>query len=209
MATIRVLVADDHPVAREGLRNFLDKAIDIEVVGEANNGTEVLYLVENLSPDVLLLDMEMPGLSGVEIAWQLQTAKTSTRILALSAHNDKQYIQGLLASGAAGYLIKEEIPQTIVEAVRGVARGERGWVSREVAAQMATWTQEDTKEKVLTEREREVLKLVVEGKTNQEIGLALEISEKTVEKHMDRIFTKLKVSSRVEAAVYAVREELV
>lgn len=209
MATIRVVVADDHPVAREGLRNFLEKAVDIEVVGEANNGAEVLYLIEELAPDVLLLDMEMPGLSGVEIAQQLQAAKTSVRILALSAHDDKQYIQGLLASGAAGYLTKEEVPQIIVEAVRGVARGERGWVSRQIAAQMAAWTQEDTKERVLTERELEVLKLVVEGKTNQEIGLALDISEKTVEKHMDGIFTKLKVSSRVEAAVYAVREGLV
>jgi DNA-binding NarL/FixJ family response regulator len=209
MAAIRVVVADDHPVTREGLRNFLEKAVDIEVVGEANNGTEVLCLVEELAPDVLLLDMEMPDLSGVEIAWQLQAAKTAARILALSAHDDKQYIQGLLASGAAGYLTKEEAPQTIVEAVRGVARGERGWVSRQVAAQMAAWTQEDTQEKVLTERELEVLKMVAAGKTNQEIGLVLDISEKTVEKHMDGIFTKLHVSSRVEAAVYAVRNGLV
>jgi DNA-binding NarL/FixJ family response regulator len=209
MAKIRVIVADDHPVAREGLRNLLKQAVDIEVVAEANNGTEVLSLVEELTPEVLLLDMEMPGLTGIEVASRLQAIKSPVRILVLSAHNDKEYIQGLLASGAAGYLTKEEVPQTIVEAVRGVARGEQGWVSRQIAAQMVAWTQEDAKETTLTRREGEVLKLVVEGKTNQEIGIVLGISEKTVEKHLDGVFTKLQVSSRVEAAVMAVREELV
>lgn len=205
MKTIRVVVADDHPVALEGLRNLLDKAMDIEIVGEANSGTEVLRMVEELAPHVLLLDMEMPGLSGVEIARQLQALKTSVHILVLSAHNDKEYIQGLLANGAAGYLIKEEVPQTIIEAVRGVARGERGWVSRQVAEQMTAWTQEEPKKSTLTEREIEVLKLVTAGKTNQEIGQSLGISEKTVEKHLDGVFTKLDVGSRVGAAVYAVR----
>jgi DNA-binding NarL/FixJ family response regulator len=209
MTTIRVVVADDHPVAREGLRNLLEKAIDVEIVGEAKDGIEVLHLIEEKTPDVLLLDMEMPGMTGIEVARQLQTMNSSVRILALSAHADKEYIQGLLASGAAGYLTKEEAPQTIVEAVRGVTRGERGWVSRQVAAQMAAWTQEEAIKTNLTPREVEVLKLVVDGKTNQEIGLALGISDKTVEKHLDGIFTKLKVNSRVEAAVYAVRESLV
>jgi len=209
MTKIRVVLADDHPVAREGLRNLLEKAVDVEVVGEASDGTEALNLVEKLVPDVLLLDMEMPGLKGVEVARQLQAAGSSVRILALSAYDDRQYILGLLASGASGYLTKGEIPQTIVEAVRGVARGEHGWLSRQVAAQMASWTQEEAEKTPLTNREVEVLRLVVEGNTNQEIGLALGISEKTVEKHLDGIFTKLKVTSRVEAAVRAVREGLV
>jgi DNA-binding NarL/FixJ family response regulator len=207
MATIKVVLADDHPVAREGLRNFLEKAVDIKVVGVAGNGDEALRLVDELTPDVLLLDMEMPGPTGVEVAQRLQASGSSVRILALSAHDDKEYISGLLASGAAGYLTKGEIPQTIVEAVRGVARGEQGWVSRQVAAKMASWTQPG--QISLTEREREVLRLVVEGKTNQEIGHALGISDKTVEKHLDSIFTKLNVTSRVEAAVRAVREGLV
>lgn len=209
MTTIRVILADDHPLAREGLRNLLEKAIDIDIVGETDDGTEALRLVEELVPDVLLLDMELPGLSGIEVAQQLRAAPTSTRILALSAHDDKEYIQGLLTSGAAGYLTKGEAPQTIVEAVRGVARGEQGWVSRQIAAQMATWTQEKFSGTALTDRETEVLKLVVAGKTNQEVGLALGISEKTVEKHLDGVFTKLNVNSRVEAAVRAVREGLV
>jgi len=209
MATIRVVLADDHPLVREGLRNLFEKAVDIEVVGEAGDGAEALRLVEELAPDVLMLDMEMPGLTGVDVARQLQMDRSTVCVLALSGHDDKEYIKGLLASGAAGYLTKGELPETIIEAVRGVARGERGWVSRQIAAQMAAWTQEETsKGTTLTERETQVLRLVVEGKTNQEIGRALGISEKTVEKHLDSIFTKLGVNSRVEAAVRAVRDGL-
>jgi len=204
--TIRVVLADDHPVARSGVRGLLEKAVDIEVVGEASDGSEALRLVEEMSPDVLLLDMEMPGLKGLEVAQHLHTSGSPVRILALSAHSDKEYISGLLSNGAAGYLIKEEVPQTIVEAVRGVARGEEGWVSRQIAAQMASWTQQETGQ--LTNREMEVLRLVVKGQTNQEIGISLGISDKTVEKHLENVFIKLGVSSRVEAAVHAVREGL-
>lgn len=209
MSKIRVVLADDHPVAREGLHNLLAKAVGIEIVGEANDGAEALRLAQELVPDVLLLDMEMPGLKGVEVARQLKAAQSPVRILALSAYDDQQYIAELLASGAAGYLIKEEASQTIIEAVRGVARGEQGWVSRQVAAQMMAWSQAGASKVNLTERELDVLRLVVDGNTNQEIGLALGISEKTVEKHLDNIFTKLNVGSRVAAAVRAVREELV
>jgi DNA-binding NarL/FixJ family response regulator len=128
----------------------------------------------------------------------------------LSAYDDKQYILELLANGASGYLVKEEVPETIIEAVRGVARGEQGWVSRRVASQMADWIHTDEPGKMgLTTRELDVLRLVVAGKTNQEIGIALGISEKTVEKHLEGVFNKLGVASRVEAAVVAVRKELV
>ncbi len=209
MTTIRVVLADDHPVARESLRNMFAGAAGIEVVGEAGDGTEALHLVEELAPDVLVLDMEMPGLKGVEVAEQLQAAGSPVHILALSAYDDKEYISGLLASGAAGYLTKGEVPQTIIDAVRGVARGEQGWVSRQVAAQMATWTRRKQERRDLTDREMEELRLVVAGKTNQEIGLALGLSDKTVEKHLEGIFVKLEVTSRVEAAVRAVRERLV
>lgn len=209
MSAIRVVLAEDHPVTRRGLRDLLDKSVDVEIVGEASDGREALRLIEELAPDVLLLDMEMPGLKGVEVAQKLQGAGSSVRILALSAYDDKEYIRGVLSSGAAGYLTKEEAPQTIVEAVRGVARGENGWVSRQVAAQMATWTQGESEQTVLTDREKEVLTLVVEGKTNNEIGFILGISEKTVEKHLEGVYTKLGAVSRVEAAVRAVRDGLV
>ena len=163
----------------------------------------------SLSPDVLLLDMEMPGIKGVEVAQALHGSGSKVKILALSAYDDKQYIMEVLSNGASGYLTKEEAPDTIVEAVRGVARGEHGWVSRRVGARMAEWMRDDdTDRSRLTNREEEVLRLVVAGKTNQEIGMALDISEKTVEKHLEGIFNKLGVASRVEAAVLAVRMNL-
>ncbi len=210
MTLIRVVLADDHPVVRTGIRNLLSKSPDIDVIGEASNGTEALQMCSDLIPDVLLLDMEMPGLKGVEVAQRLKSSDSRVHILALSAYDDKQYILELLESGAAGYLTKEEAPETIIDAISGVAQGEQGWVSRRVAAQMSVWMREDEPEgNRLTHRELEVLRLVVEGKTNQGIGLNLGISEKTVEKYLEAVFAKLGVTSRVEAAVYAVREGLV
>jgi len=209
MDKIRVVLADDHPIAREGIKKFLATAPDIDAVGEATDGLEALNLVEQLVPDVLLLDMELPGMKGLDVAKKLKEAGSPVRILALSTYDDKQYIFGLLAAGASGYLTKEEVPDRIVEAVRGVARGEHGWVSRRVAAVMSQWPQDISgEERQLTEREREVLSFVVKGKTNQEIGYELDISQKTVEKHLESIFFKLKVTSRVEAAVLAVKEGL-
>jgi len=204
------MLADDHPVARAGIRKFLNKATDIEVIAEASDGNQALELAKKLVPDVLLLDIELPGLKGVEVARELQSIASPVKILVLSTYDDKQFIFGLLGNGAAGYLTKEEVPETIVEAVRGVARGEKGWVSRRVAAIMSAWTLTDeNSSKSLTPRELDVLKWVVKGKTNQEIGMELGISQKTVEKHLESVFAKLKVTSRVEAAVLAVQEKWV
>jgi len=206
MATIRVVLADDHPVVRSGIRSMLEKAPDIDIVGEANNGAEALRLVQELAPHVLLLDMEMPGLTGAEVARQLKASGSPVRVLALSAYDDKHYIMGLLAAGAAGYLTKEEAPEAIIDAVRGVSYGEQGWISRRVAERMTAWTLEEPDKTTLTHRELDVLRWVVDGKTNQEIGAVLGISDKTVEKHLEAIFKKLGVASRVEAAVRAVKE---
>lgn len=210
MEKIRVMLAEDHPVTRAGVRKFLSKASDIEIIAEADNGIQALEMAKQLVPDVLLLDIELPGIKGLEIARELQAMHSPIRILVLSSYDDKQFIFSLLGNGVAGYLTKEEIPETIVEAVRGVSRGEKGWVSRRVAAIMSAWPQADQpSNRNLTPREFDVLKWVVKGKTNQEIGLELGISQKTVEKHLESIFAKLKVTSRVEAAVMAVQEKWV
>lgn len=210
MSPIRVVLADDHPVVRAGIRNLLEKVVDIEVVGEASTGQEALKMVDEVHPDVLLLDMELPDIKGTEVAQKMQASGSPVKILALSAYDDGVYIRELLELGASGYLIKEEAPETIVEAVRGVAYGEQGWVSRRIAAQMVSWVRGDEREGLkLTSREMEVLRHVVDGKTNQNIAAELGISEKTIEKYMEAIFAKLGVASRVEAAVYAVREGLV
>jgi DNA-binding NarL/FixJ family response regulator len=137
MSLTRIVVADDHAVVRAGIRSILQQSLDIEMVGEAGNGMEALRLVEELSPDVLVLDMEMPGMGGVDVARRLKAARSPVRILALSAYDDEQYVYGLLTSGAAGYLLKEEAPTTLIDAVRGISSGARGWISTRVAARMA------------------------------------------------------------------------
>ncbi len=136
MDTTQVLLAEDNEVVRRGIRKLLNKASDIEVIGEANNGIEVLRLVDELHPDVVLLDVEMPLLNGIEVARQLKNAGKNIRMLVLSAYDDLEYIKQMLLNGAAGYLIKDEAPERIVEAVRGVARGETGWVSPQVKAKL-------------------------------------------------------------------------
>jgi DNA-binding NarL/FixJ family response regulator len=211
MSTIRVLLVDDHPVVRTGIRTLLETAPDIEVVAETSGGEEVFALLERLTPDILLLDMEMPGLSGVEVAARVKQLQSTVRVLALSAYDDEEYIRNLLQSGAAGYLTKEEAAEGIIDAVRGVARGEEGWFSRRAVAQLSALNrQPEFKDgATLTKREREVLGCVAGGMTNHEIGLHLGISDKTVEKHLGAIFDKLEVSSRVEAAVQAVQRGLV
>ena len=207
MSPIRVLVIDDHPVIRLAIRDTLQKSPEIVVVGEASNGQEALRLTHELAPDVLLLDMELPDINGIEVAKILKEEHAATRVLALSAHNEQQYIQQALANGASGYLLKDELLYIIVEAVQGVARGEQGWFSRKVSQKVAVWSREGAKEHMgLSVRELEVLQEVANGKTNQEIAVILGISDKTVEKHMEGIFGKLGVTSRVEAAVRAVTE---
>jgi len=209
MPDISVLIADDHPIVCKGIRDLIDKAIGISVIGEAPNGLKALQMVEELKPDVILLDMEMPDINGVEVVKRISEENLPVRILGLSSYDDREYISQLLTMGASGYLLKDEVPDAIIDAIRGVARGETGWVSRKVAAKLSQILHDDkTSGKAFTPRELEVLRHVVEGKTNGEIGVALGISEKTVEKHLDAIFRKMSVVSRVEAAVMAVRENL-
>ncbi|MBV7339185.1 response regulator transcription factor [Chloroflexi bacterium TSY] len=207
MNKIRVLLIDDHPIVRSGIRVLLEQAGDIVVVGESDRGHDALDLVKQLMPDILLLDMEMPGKSGVEIARELKEAQLPIRVLGLSAYDDDQYIMNLLSSGAAGYLTKEEALETIVDAVRGVARGEEGWLSRRAAASMAASTRQETRNHIqLTAREEEVLNLLAEGWTNNRIASELHLSERTVRFHLTNIYDKVGVSTRAEAIRWALTE---
>lgn len=185
---IRVVLADDHPFIRRGLRNILQKNPEIRVVGEAADGVQALQLVKEHQPDVLVLDMEMPGLRGFEVAERLFQSGYQIPILALSAHEDRQYILGMLSSGAFGYLTKDEAPEMLVEAVMGAARGERGWVSRRAAARIALWLQNEKPEELdLSRQELGALRLMLAGKSPGEIGDRLRMERREVEACLNQI----------------------
>jgi two-component system NarL family response regulator len=207
--SIRVILAEDHPVVRSGIKNLLGSSPDIEVVGEADDGEKAYQLVQEHNPDVLLLDLELPVMDGVELAEKMAKENNPVKILVLSSYSDREYITEMLSLGINGYLLKDEVPQNILNAIRGVSQGEQGWVSREVAALLGKISTQEIERDPLTPREMEVLGLVVEGQINREIAFNLDISEKTVEKHLHNVFKKLDVSSRVEAAVLAVEENLI
>jgi DNA-binding NarL/FixJ family response regulator len=207
---VRLLIADDHPLVLIGIRSLLRADPEIEILAEANDGLQALEMVRDLNPDVLLLDMEMPRMGGVAVARQLSQEKHPVRILALSAHSDRHYVQSILECGASGYLLKDEVPDIIIKAIHSVAEGEQGWISRKAMSCMIGQREERVNIDMLklTRRNLEVLRNVANGMTNQEIALSLGISEKTVEKHLRKAFSKLGVVSRVEAAVLITRFKL-
>ena len=198
---IRVLLADDHPTVRVGLRVLLERAPDIDVVAEAEDGQEALALVEELSPDVSVLDCELPDIEGPQVAAEIERLRPSVQVLALSAHDDERYVRGMLDAGAVGYLLKDEAPETIVAAVRAAARGE-GYFSPGVAGKVEAWTREEPPGG-LTDREFDVLRLVAEGLTNRQIAQSLDIAERTAGFHVSNVLEKLGAASRVEAAMWA------
>lgn len=204
MQQIRVVLADDHPIVRSGIRDMLEHADDIKVIGEAKNGREALEIVDQLKPDVLLLDMEMPDMNGIEVATHLKKAKSPVKVLALSAYDSVHFIQSTLKAGAYGYLTKEEMPETILEAVRGVAQGINGWLSGRAKARMDQFlTDEGDPYSRLSSREQEILKLMGQGCDNLTISSVLNISERTVRNHASNIYNKLGFHTRAELVAWA------
>jgi len=211
MNVIRILLADDHPVVREGIHNRLAREEDLLVVGEAANGDETIRQVRRLCPDVILLDVAMPGPGAVPVMEALRQANPAVKVLVLSAFDDDEYVFGMLAAGAAGYALKDERLSTLVEAVRALVRGET-WLSPRVAAKVthrAIGKQPGTADSPLTEREQEVLELMAQGQENAEIAAALVISERTVKFHVGNIYAKLGVTTRTAAVVEAIRQRWV
>lgn len=205
-ATMRVVLADDHDVVRQGLKRLLDRTPEIEVVGEASDGLEALESVKELQPDVLLLDIEMPIMDGIEVARRLQEQNIKVRILVLSAYDDREYIRALLDIGVSGYLVKGEAPGKIVEAIRGVAQGQKGWVSPQVRKKLDKMSEPVYKQNTLTFRDLDLLRMLAVGKTDSAIATQLNTSEEEVKTTVALLLQKLDVKTREEAVEISIRE---
>jgi len=210
MEKIRVILAEDHVVVRESIKQLLSKESDLEVVGEAGDGEQAVQMVNRLSPDVIVLDVAMPKVNGIEATKLIKQSKPSTAILILTAYDYDQYIFALLEAGAAGYLLKDVSGQELISAIRSVHRGDsvlHPTVARKVMQRFRTSARggEARGAGLLTEREMEVLKLAAMGKSNKEIAEELVLSVRTVEAHLGNIFNKLGVGSRTEAIIHALK----
>ncbi len=207
---IRILLADDHALVRHGFRMILAAQPDMEVAGEAGNGREAVELCQKLKPDVVVMDVTMPELNGIEATRRLIELSPRTRVLALSMHKDAVYVREILRAGARGYLLKDSADTDLLAAVRAVAKGE-GYLSPGVSdAVLSDYRRHVTDPlDLLTTREREVLQLIAEGKTNKEIATSLNLSVYTIEAHRGRLMEKLNLHSTGELVRFAVRSGLI
>ncbi|MCX7605573.1 MAG: response regulator transcription factor [Bryobacteraceae bacterium] len=208
--TIRILLADDHSMVRQGFRRILEAQQDFEIVGEASDGREAVALAEQLRPDVVVMDVAMPGLNGIEATRRIVENSPRTKVLALSMHRDGVYVREILRAGARGYLLKDAFDADLIAAVRAVARGE-GYIAPAVAdSVLADYRQHVTDPiDLLTAREREILQLIAEGRTNKEIASMLKLSVYTVDAHRGRIMEKLNLHSAGELVRFAIRKGLI
>lgn len=213
---IRLILADDHAVVRAGTRQLLERQPDFDIVGEASDGEEAVRLAHELQPDVVVMDVRMPRLSGVEATRRIKAECPEVRVLVLTAHDDDEYVFALLQAGANGYLLKTAEFEELVKAIHTVASGQSALapeVTGKVVAQFASGkslpevlANNEDQYDGLTEREMGILKLVGKGLSNKQIGKQLFISDRTVQAHLSNIFSKLGVSSRTEAVMHAVRK---
>jgi len=207
---IRVLLADDHAVVREGLSSLIRLKPDMEVVGEAADGVEAVELARQLTPDIILMDMKMPRQNGLETIQQLKREDNPARILVLSSFAEDEDIFPTIKAGASGYLLKDSSPQQLITAIRDVHRGESSLhpaIARKLMGEFVSpSTNPPTTKTPLTDREIDVLKLVAQGYSSQEIAEKLSVGERTVGKHVSNILEKLHLANRTQAALYALRE---
>jgi NarL family two-component system response regulator LiaR len=206
---IRVFIADDHAIVRKGIRAVLEVVPDIEVVGEAENGRDAVYRVAELEPDVILMDLVMPEMDGIEAIHRIQERRPGARILVLTTFAGEDKIFPAIKAGALGYHLKDSHPQELVQAIRQVYRGESSLhpvIARKVLEELSRPSNRPPTPDPLTPREVEVLRLVAQGLENPEIAEKLVITEATVRTHVSNITSKLHVASRTQAALYALRE---
>lgn len=211
MSSITVLLAEDHLIVREGLKKLLEVERDIEVVGEAANGREAVELTRKLRPAVVIMDIAMPQLNGLEATRQIRKAVPTAKVLILSAHSDDAYVESVTALGAVGYLIKQTSAHFLSKAIRAVHQGKTFFspsIARRLQHQHQTTIDlqghAKTKNITLTSREREVLQLIAEGSANKQVAAALGISIKTVEKHRDHVMQKLDIHDTAGLTRYAI-----
>jgi NarL family two-component system response regulator LiaR len=211
MENITILLADDHVLVRQGTRELLEREDDMKVVGEAGDGEEAVALTAKLHPHVVIMDIAMPELNGIEATKRIKEIHPDSAILILSAYDDDQYVFAILEAGAAGYLLKDVRSHELVDAIRAVHAGEsilHPAIARKVLNRFASSRRQDAiaaESDQLSEREMEVLKLAASGKTNMEIANELALSVRTVQGHLSNIFSKMQVGSRTEAVILALR----
>ncbi len=215
MKKITVLLADDHRILREWVKSLLEKAQDIEVVGEASEGGEAVAKAQALSPDIVLMDITMPGMNGLEATRQIKALRPNTRVLILSMHESNQYISQFLRSGASGYVLKDTAASELVGAIRAVFQGDAFLypsIARKLLEEYLLKVQSGEEVESydgLTGREREVLRMIAEGKSNKEIADALSLSIRTVQAHRANLMAKLHMHDRTELVRYAIRKGLI
>lgn len=215
MAKIRVILTDDHTIVRAGIKALLEKQPDIEVVGETSEGRETLRQVELLKPDMVLMDIAMPGMNGLEATALLSKNFPQVRVLALTMHDEEEYFYEVIRAGAMGYVLKDAAPTELVSAIRAVAEGKAFLTPRVTRILVNDYLKRiESGEKVaaydgLTEREREVLKLIASGNTNQEIANLLHLSVNTVQVHRTHIMEKLNLHNRTELVKYALKRGII
>lgn len=211
---IRVVIADDHHLVRQGIRSLLEKAADLQVVGEATDGQEAIELVQRLAPDVLVIDIAMPRLSGAEAIARVRALGVGTQVVILSVHEDETVVRQALRNGARGYLLKRSVIEELLLAIRAASQGEvylSPTVVRYFVDDLPAVYDPGKLSAVdrLTPREREVLQLIVEGNSNSEIARKLKVSQKTVEKHRGNLMSKLEVHDTASIVRFAIKHDLV